>query len=188
MRRSNSTNQPHNSMPVTSPHLDQSSVPLVELFKDPFFPETNVDLFYLRDPDHMATVSTIPKSDWRYQTAPTNLPPLLTIFTPPGECSTRWIYDDTSSSAIYSGRAVFQYYTDAVADSYYYECNPYRQEQTTPLYSPGVCGDSQQPVEIDEIRLDYVYWLAYCCPRYATHALKGSLTLTPRTRAYTNAN
>ena len=136
----------------------------------------------------MATVSTIPKSDWRYQTAPTNLPPLLTVFTPPGECSTRWIYDDTSSSAIYSGRAVFQYYTDAVADSYYYECNPYRQEQTTPLYSPGVCGDSQQPAEIDEIRLDYVYWLAYCCPRYATHALKGSITPTPRTRAYINAN
>jgi len=136
----------------------------------------------------MATVSTIPTSDWRYQTAPTNLRRLLTVFTPPAECSTRWIYDGTSTSEIYSGRAVFSYYEDEVDSAYYYDCNPYRATATTPLYSPGVCGDGQKPAEIDEVRLDYVYWLAYCCPRYAIQTSESSIPLISRTHAYVNTH
>jgi hypothetical protein len=132
----------------------------------------------------MATVSTISTSDWRFQTAPTNWPPLLTVFTPPAGCTTRWIYEDSTPSQIYSGRPVFRFYSNAVDSSYYYECNPYRQAQTTPLYSPGVCGDGQTPAEIDEIRLDYVYWLAYCCPRYATNTSKDRITPILRAHAY----
>jgi hypothetical protein len=96
------------------------------------------------------------------------LPPLITVFTPPPECATRWLLDDDlAPSDIYSGVDVEKKYSDAVDSSYYSDCNPYGQ---IPQYSPGVCGHAQTLAEINKfIAGNETQWLGVCCNRYLLH-------------------
>jgi hypothetical protein len=69
------------------------------------------------------------------------LPALTTVFTPPADCSTRWIQPDSNSLSIWSGVAR-AYYESGVLENYWRDCNAFSQQ--VPYYSPGVCASGQQ--------------------------------------------
>lgn len=115
----------------------------------------------------ITTISVTDDPLWRANT-PTSLPPLITIFTPPPECATRWLPDDDlAPSDIYSGVNVTQSYSGAVDSSYYSDCNPYG---AVPEYSPGVCGNGQTLAVISKLIIgDETFWRGTCCNRYLLH-------------------
>ncbi|KAF2125180.1 hypothetical protein P153DRAFT_400660 [Dothidotthia symphoricarpi CBS 119687] len=95
----------------------------------------------------------------------TGLAPLSTIFTPPADCSTRWLRPNDRDSTVYSGVALGS--DVSTHATYYPQCYPYR---ALPTYSPGICPDGQTIAAIEETRLGVSgsgdvrrLWKAACC-------------------------
>lgn len=96
------------------------------------------------------------------------LPPLTTVFTPPGSCSTRWIQPDSNTLEVWSGVGRFE---SGVSANYWAQCNAF--ELSLQAYSPGICSGGHQLVEI--MVQDYStstalqrqrQYIGMCCPRF----------------------
>jgi len=139
--------------------------------------------FYLPDILSMKSFSTSYDTEtslWSSWNAKTSLlPPLVTIFTPPAFCLTRWIQAYPSpTSQLGSGIDLewVPYLSSAIASDYYLNCQPY---STAPTYSPGVCGHSQTLSEIVKVyRGDDFNWQGLCCNRYSPYTYYTIRTLT----------
>jgi hypothetical protein len=108
-------------------------------------------------PGTMTTIFTL-LSEWKSSFIATAAPPLLTAFTPPSDCATRWTISEPS--AIRSGYA----WEQGIDTDYYSACNPYN---VTPIYSPGICGSGQTLAMITEGQFESsTLWQGFCCNRY----------------------
>lgn len=93
----------------------------------------------------------------------TGFAPLTTPFTPPPECSTRWIPANDGQTIIvnHSGRTL----SGLAHSDYFDKCNPFSQRYST--YSPGMCPSGHTMGEIKLITRDTSHvWHARCCIRY----------------------
>lgn len=108
----------------------------------------------------MSAVRTITES----LPLPSNGVPLITLFSTPTECSTRWF------GGIISGApGVFNYYPledkvdTSYFGSYFAKCRPY-STMTAPL-SPGVCPSGSEAGNLEFHSVEQVFY-AQCCSRY----------------------
>jgi hypothetical protein len=106
-----------------------------------------------------------------YSKATENLAPaLITIYTAPEKCASRWIQPNPTEAIAWSG--VGDAYTVGVASPYYWgECVPYQRTN----FSPGVCPSGQLPLGIGMLEYQktdeagrHTEWNALlsevCCP------------------------
>jgi hypothetical protein len=128
---------------------------------------------FVTPPSNMANVSmtftqTVLTSTYSPTVYSFNYPALTTQFTPPPECSGRWLAPGRRPNEVYSTAGPRG--TDTRFDPKYSSCQPLSGQA---VYSPGVCPDHYTIQTISELQFTSSgtftsWWLAPCCPRYET--------------------
>ncbi|KAH9898811.1 hypothetical protein F4778DRAFT_198667 [Xylariomycetidae sp. FL2044] len=80
---------------------------------------------------HTPIITT--EADTGYARGPDGLAPLLTVFTPPPNCSLQWFYDPSTVGTIWS---------NSIYDDSWHTCQPY--SASTVAYGPGICPSGQE--------------------------------------------
>ncbi|KAH7080478.1 hypothetical protein BKA63DRAFT_488233 [Paraphoma chrysanthemicola] len=108
------------------------------------------------------------------------LPALTTVFTPPSNCSTRWVQPESNRLYVWSGAGS---YDSGVHRNYWPSCNAFGQS-TQVAYSPGICAIGYLLSNIRAVAFgtsssspSLLQYVALCCPSGMTvPILNGSAT------------